>query len=106
MYVRVELRGRPRPGRLVVPRAALRSDADGGPAVHVVNADQRLERRPIGLGLVQADFVAVTGGLAAGEWVVVSDLIPAIDGMRLEVVPDPALAARLRAAATGETAAP
>jgi RND family efflux transporter MFP subunit len=106
MYVRVELRGRPRPGRLVVPRAALHVGADGGPVAYVVDADQRLERRRIGLELEQADFAAVTDGLAAGDWIVLSDVIPAIDGMRLQVIPDPAAADRLRAAATGARAAP
>ena len=40
------------------------------------------------VALVQADFVVVKAGLQAGERVVVSDLVPAIEGMALDPVID------------------
>jgi RND family efflux transporter MFP subunit len=97
MFVEVELQGRPVPGRLVVPRAALH---DG--MVYVVDDANRLERRPVSVGVRQSGFIVVVEGLTAGESVVVTDLAPAIDGMLLEPVEDEALRDRLIAAATGE----
>ncbi len=97
MFVEVELQGRPVPGRLVVPRAALH---DG--MVYVVDDANRLERRPVTVGVRQSGFVVVVEGLTAGESVVVTDLSPAIDGMLLEPVTDEGLRDRLIAAATGE----
>jgi RND family efflux transporter MFP subunit len=97
MFVEVELHGRPVADRHVVPRAALH---DG--MVYVVGDGNRLERRPVTIGVRQSGFVVVDAGLADGEIIVVTDLTPAIDGMLLEPVEDAALRARLIAAATGE----
>ncbi len=97
MFVEVELHGRPVPGRLVVPRAALH---DG--MVYVVGDGNRLERRPVTVSVRQSGFVVVDEGLVAGEIIVVTDLTPAIDGMLLEPVEDVALRARLIASATGQ----
>ncbi|MDH3228590.1 MAG: efflux RND transporter periplasmic adaptor subunit [Alphaproteobacteria bacterium] len=99
MFVEVELQGRPVPGRLVVPRAALH---DG--MVYVVGDGSRLERRPVQVGAHQSGFVIVDSGLAAGEIIVVTDLTPAIDGMLVDPVEDTALRDRLIAAATGQGA--
>ena len=99
MFVEVELRGPPVPNRLVVPRAALH---DG--MVYLVGDGNRLERRPVSIGVRQSGFVVVDEGLAAGDIIVVTDLAPAIDGMLLDPVEDDALRARLIAAATGQGA--
>ncbi len=97
MFVEVELHGRPVPDRLVVPRAALH---DG--TVYVVGGDRRLQRRKVSVGVVQSGFVVIDEGLVAGDIVVVTDLIPAVDGMLLDPVEDTALRDRLIATATGQ----
>ena len=51
MFVEVELRGRPRPGRVVVPRAALR---DG--RLLVVDAENRLSIRKVGIAFRQTQL--------------------------------------------------
>ncbi|MFW6161518.1 MAG: efflux RND transporter periplasmic adaptor subunit [Planctomycetota bacterium] len=104
MYCEVEVRGAPRPGTLVVPRAAVH-EADGRPLVHVVGQDGRLAFRPVQTGMELGDAVAVTEGIEAGARVVVTDLVPAIEGMRCEARVDPQASRALLAAAKGETPA-
>lgn len=96
MYVEVELRGKVQRSSLVVPRSAIH---DG--VVYVVGADERLERRPVSIGLEQGDLAVIAGGLEAGEKIVVSDLVPAIGGMLLDPTPDQELYESLVALATG-----
>ncbi len=79
MYVQVELQGMARPGCIAIPRSALRSNA-----VHVVGAEQRLAIRPVEVAFVQEDYACIRTGIAPGEQVVLTDLVPAIEGMLLE----------------------
>ena len=96
MYVEVEIRGRPRPGAVVVPRGALT-----GGEVRIVGPDGRLRTREVEADFVQTNFVVVRSGLEAGERVVVSDLPFAVDGMRLGPVEDEEALAALVAEAVG-----
>lgn len=101
MYVEVELRAPLQSARIVVPRVAVHQGPDGGRVVYLANAEDRLVIQPVTLGPAQGDLVVVQQGLEAGARVLVSDLIPAIDGMLLEPSDVPALAERLRAEAAG-----
>lgn len=96
MYVEVELRGPVQPGKIVVPRSALH---DG--TIYVLGPENRLERRPVRVGFQQSEFAVVSEGLAAGERIVVGDLVPAVEGMLLAPVDDPALGERIVTLATG-----
>ena len=98
MYVEVEVRGRPRPGAVVIPRSALHETR-----VHVVTAGDRLRIREVEADFVQTNFVVVGSGLEAGDRVVVSDLPFAVDGMRLLPVEDETALAALVAEAAGNT---
>jgi multidrug efflux pump subunit AcrA (membrane-fusion protein) len=106
MYVEVDLRGPVQAGRIVVPRSAVHAGAGQGTGglgagVYLAGADNRLAVRRVVLGPAQGDFVVVESGLDGGERLVVSDLIPAIEGMLLAPTADPDLAAELRAQAAG-----
>lgn len=101
LYVAVELEGAPRPAQLAIPRDALH-----GTDIYVITPDDRLERRAVEVDLRQDMYVTVRSGITAGERLVVSDLIPAIDGMLLVPVPDTAVAAELRAATAGSLEPP
>ena len=101
MYVEVELRGPPQPGRVVIPRAAVHAGR-----VYVLNGEDRLELREVVIAYEQADVLVVGEGLRAGERIVVSDLIPAIAGMKLAPETDEATAAWLRAQAANGDQAP
>ena len=98
MYVEVEVRGRPRPGAVVIPRDALY-----GREVRIAGPDDRLRVREVEVDFVQTNFVVVASGLEAGERVVVSDLPFAADGMRLAPVEDEEVLAALVAEAVGDT---
>jgi RND family efflux transporter MFP subunit len=101
MYVEVELRGEPRPDTFVVPRVAVHRRDDGAPAIYLVDDDDRLAIRTVTPGPAQRDLVVIEEGLASGDRVVVTDVIPAIEGMRLMPAADEALARALRGQATG-----
>ena len=79
LHVEVELRGHPRSDCLAIPRSAIR-----GGEVYVVNSDKRLERRAVELELEQEKYVCIASGVSAGEQVVLTDLLPAVQGMLLE----------------------
>ena len=96
LFVQVELSGRPRPDTLVIPRSALHGDS-----VYLIDENSRLQRRPVKTSLVGNGFHGVSEGLAAGERMVVSDLVPAIEGMLLKPLDDGETLARLRQAASG-----
>ena len=99
MFVEIEIRTKARDDDLVVPRAALH---EGN--LYVVNAEKRLEIRKVKTGLSQGDLMVIDQGLKPGDTVVVSDLIPAVDGMLLRPQADDEVLAELKAEATGEVA--
>ena len=96
-FVRVELLGRPRPDTIVIPRSALH-----GGHVYLMGSDKRLQKRRVSTDIDAASYYSVIEGLEAGETIVVSDLIPAIEGMLLDPVDDPEAALRLARAARAE----
>src|SRR5580698_8657111 len=60
-------------GQIIMPNAAVRRGAPNGVAstfVYVVNPDRTVSVRPVTLGVVDGEKVAVTAGLKAGEIVV------------------------------------
>ena len=95
MFVEVELRAGANGQAVPIPRSAIR---DG--KVFVADTDGRMRSRPIEVLWVQGDFAAVTG-LADGTPVIVSDVAPAIEGMRVMTTVDTALSQRLSDAAAG-----
>ena len=97
MYVEVELRGPAGEVRRVIPRDAVR---DG--AILIADGENRLRRRPVQPLYTQGAFAilpANDGPVDDEDWrVVVSDLVPAVEGMLLEPRIDAELNARLAAA--------
>jgi RND family efflux transporter MFP subunit len=101
-YCEVELRGRPRPESLVIPRSALHLTSDET-WVYLVDAENRLERRDVTLDYTQGDLAVVARGLRADDKVVISDVVPAISGMLLVPERDGRAETSLLASATGRT---
>ena len=90
MFVQVELCASSQRPMIVLPRSAVR---DG--LVFVVDSEQRLERRPVEIAFAQDDVAAIATGVDAGEQIVLSDLVPAVSGMRLRAEIDVETAERL-----------
>jgi RND family efflux transporter MFP subunit len=98
MFCEVEVSGRSIAEQIVIPRSALH---DGW--VYVVDGENRLRRRSVNVAFTQSDFAVIREGLTAGEQVVVSDVMPAVEGMLLAPQEDEALGARLKAQAADLT---
>lgn len=97
LFVQVTLAGKPRPDSLVVPRSALHANR-----LYVADEEQRLDIRAVKVGMLQPGFATIESGLVAGERVVISDLVPAVQGMLLKPVEDRETEQRLIRTAQGE----
>lgn len=86
MYCEMELRAPARPGTLVLPRSAVHGDH-----VYMLDADSRLHKKAVEIAFSQNGLAIVASGLVGGETLVVSDPAPAIEGMKIEAIPDPDL---------------
>lgn len=96
-FVEVHLQGAPRPNSLVVPRSALHNNT-----LYRINQQNRLEIINIQVELYQPEFVIVSGDmLKAGDNIVISDLVPAIEGMLLSPKTDSDFASRLKSLVEG-----
>jgi len=95
LFVEVTLLGKPMNNRLILPRSALHQGH-----VYIANADDRLVVRPVTVSLLQPTFAVIASGLQPGERVILSDLVPAIEGMLLQPQEDQQALARLKQQAT------
>lgn len=83
LFCEVEVTGRAQPDLLVVPRDALH---DG--AVYLVDDQSRLIMRKVIVKFVYDKYAVVAEGLEDGEMLVTSDLLPAVEGMKIAPVLD------------------
>ncbi len=97
MFVKVLLRGRIQPQQIVIPRSAIRD----GKAL-IVNSDQRLVIKDIELLYNQDSLSVIQSGVEPGQQLVVSDLIPAVEGMLLQPQPDQSVEKKLLRSAGAE----
>jgi len=96
MYVEVELRGKPRRKTIALPRSAVHQGK-----IYIANDQNRLEKKSIQIDFQQGNLVSVHSGIQPDEKVVISDLVPAIDGMLLEPQLDEATLSKILKEATG-----
>ncbi len=96
MFARVVLSGKVSMRRIIVPRSAIRAGT-----VYVVDEDSRLRRRAVKILFSQGDISVIEEGLSEGERIVVSDIVPAVDGMLLQVQIDEELSQELRLVGDG-----
>ena len=96
MFARVVLSGKVSMRRIIVPRSAIRAGT-----VYVVDEDSRLRRRAVKILFSQGNISVIEEGLSEGERIVVSDIVPAVDGMLLQVQIDEELSQALRLVGDG-----
>jgi hypothetical protein len=96
MFVQVLLRGKSLADMIPVPRSAVRNGN-----LYLVDKAQRLQRKPVEVLFSQGEVSVIGSGLETGQQVVISDLIPAIIGMRLAPEPDKTLAEAMLASVRG-----
>ncbi len=80
LFVNVKIAGREVVDSIVVPRTALR----GTDTVYIANADSTLSLRTVKVASSTRDMVVITGGLSAGERVIVSPIRGVAEGMKIE----------------------
>ena len=97
MYVEVTLKGRTVHQQLVVPRSAVHDSR-----IFICNQDNRLEIRPVTVKFHAGDLAVIDSGLEQGQILVLSDVVPAINGMRLKPVVSETDARELKRQALGE----
>jgi multidrug efflux system membrane fusion protein len=88
-YVRIQLHVREQPDTLMAPQAALGS-SQLGKYLYVVGEGNKVDKRLVSLGQTDGDLVAVTGGIAEGDQVIVGNLQKIGPGMPIQPMPSPA----------------
>ncbi len=96
MFVEVDIQGKAIENQIVIPRTALHDNK-----VYLIDSNNRLEIRKVETSIVDSEFVSIATGLEGGERLIVTDLIPAIDGMLLKGTDDEALKNELISITTG-----
>lgn len=104
LYVRAVLEEGVEENAILVPQAALSRDSKGNAIVMVVKADNTVEARPIQVTRVVDDSWLVSGGLAAGDRVIVEGLQKAKPGAKVKPVEKGAAAAPAADAQSNATA--
>lgn len=80
MYVSVEFLSQAI-DTLVIPRKALHENR-----VYVVSDENTLSIRPVQISHSQGQLVVIKSGLKEGDKIIISDLVPVIEGIKLELV--------------------
>ncbi len=96
MYTKVSLQGKIRPF-YAVPRDALHEDQ-----LFLADDDKQLVRRAMPEAQLQGNLALYESGLQQGEWLIVSDVFPAIPGMLLKPIVDTELQTQVKAWAKAE----
>jgi multidrug efflux pump subunit AcrA (membrane-fusion protein) len=90
LFVEAEIEGRTARDVYVLPRTALRPgdpmDPSAPDSVHVVDAEGRLEIRPVEVLRSERTRVLIGSGLTPGERVSVSPMQAVVDGMTVRTV--------------------
>ncbi|MCP4671516.1 MAG: hypothetical protein GY857_09440 [Desulfobacula sp.] len=98
MYVEVELTGKKIKDQMVIPRSTIH---DGN--VYINNMENRLKIQPVEVSFNIMDMAVLSKGLNGGESLVLTDLVPAVEGMRLKPIVDDQAKENLKQSALGET---
>jgi HlyD family secretion protein len=96
MFTAVELYA-PKREAIVIPRKAIHHGR-----VYVAGEDQRLHIKPVEIQQQQGDLVVISSGLQVGDQIIISDVVPVIEGMPLSPIVDTEYQAELIKRASGK----
>ena len=96
MYTAVDIFA-PAHSAMVVPRKAVHQGR-----VYIANSEDRLEIREVDIQLIQGDLVVIRNAIKQGERIIITDLIPVIEGMPLAVERATAFENEMKQRALGE----
>ncbi|WP_299874876.1 efflux RND transporter periplasmic adaptor subunit [uncultured Cocleimonas sp.] len=96
MYTSVEFLAQAK-NMLVIPRKALHQNR-----VYAVSAENTLVIRPITVSFSQGQLVVIKDGLKAGDKIITSDLVPVIEGIKLELIESDDFQNEIKAMALGK----
>ncbi|PCI37896.1 MAG: hypothetical protein COB46_12655 [Rhodospirillaceae bacterium] len=96
-FVEVELRSNPLANQIVVPLSTIRKGK-----VYVVDGDDRLVIKAVDVAFSQGGYAVLKSGVQAGDQIVTSDMVSAIQGMLLAPTQDDQIKNRMIVEATGE----
>ena len=96
-FVEVELRSKPLPDQIVVPLSTLRKGK-----IYVVDDENRLVIKSVDVAFSQGGYAVIKSGIKAGDQIVTSDMVSAIQGMLLAPVQDDQIKNRMIVEATGQ----
>ena len=97
MYCEVDIYGPPQQDCIVIPRASIH---DG--KVYKVTKNNRLKISDVDIEYSLAEFSVIKRGLSKGDTIVSSDILPAIDGMKLKTIQDKSLELKVTKEAEGD----
>jgi RND family efflux transporter MFP subunit len=97
MFVQVLLQGKAQADRIILPRSAIK---DG--VAYLADEQNRLHRQQVEILFNQGDISVIAQGIEAGQKIIVSDLVPAVNGMLLQPEADPKMTEMLLNAARGQ----
>lgn len=97
MFVEVVMRGHTQKQRVVVPRTAVR-----GNKIYLLDKNNRLHIRSADILFSQGELSVIEDDELVGKRMVISDLMPVVEGMLLQPTTDVAAEKRLHAAAVGD----
>ncbi len=90
-YCEVELQGKIQPNMIVIPRSALHPQN----IVLLMDSEQKLVKREIEVLYTISDFVVVKSRIESGDTLILSDIVPAVNGMKVDPVIDNKLLEKL-----------
>jgi len=99
-FARVTLSGGSRPGAIAIPQRAV-LEGPGTKIVLTVNAQGLVEPRPIQVGDWSGQDWIITGGLKAGDQVIVDGMVKAAPGKPVKIAQAPPVGAQANPAAPG-----
>ncbi|MBT4287305.1 MAG: efflux RND transporter periplasmic adaptor subunit [Deltaproteobacteria bacterium] len=97
-YCEVELKGQVQKDMIVIPRSALHP----GNIVLLLDSEQKLIKTPVEVLYSMSDFAVIKSGLKSGDIVILSDIVPAVNGMKVDPTVDNVSFERLVADARGD----